>query len=381
MKDQIRDRADRTLGQVISIGGLILIIGIALGELSTFAQFDRGWMLLCGVIIVAIAVSAFAGHALPMNVLRTVWVLIPVLSAVALVTTYLAYDGLFPEELLSWQSIAIPAVLGYLVLWLPATGAVVAAIGVCILPAISSLLVLGPAISVGLIITFNQLTGVGIVLLLITIRDGLRQFRMAEAEAEDQELRRSYAAARANEEARVARLVHDEVLATLSAALHTIGAPSRVLREGSERALDVLDSGLPSIRTDNTVSSAELSKRLRKTATDLDQRCSVDEAIESAVIPADIAETLAAAATEALRNSVWHAGANARRALRTYVDEGVVRIEVVDDGVGFDPAGVSPRRFGVQRSILAPVRALPAGSATIISAPDRGAKVVLQWVS
>lgn len=397
VSDQIRNRVDRNLGQIMAIGGLLLFAGLVVGEASSLSSFAPAWLLLCAVVTLILAVNALAGHVLPIRFLRAGWVLVPVLAAVAQITTYFAYSGLFPREILSWQSVSIPAAMVFLTLWLPAQLAIVCSVVMALLTPLSSLLALGPVSSIALTNTPNQLTGIGMVLIFISVQHSLLRFRLNEAEAEDQELSRANAVARAEEEARLARLVHDEVLASLSAAMHTGGPPSAALRAGAERSLAVLDAGrlrAPSI--DSPLSGDEIGESLRAIATELDAGISVS--VEGGVeggrpveehaensrrsgvsVPPHVAEALIAAAAEALRNSVRHAGKGAAHSLCVRLGVGGVEIEVVDDGVGFDLSAVDPRRLGVRRSILEPVRALSQGSATVKSSPGNGTRVVLQW--
>ena len=65
--------------------------------------------------------------------------------------------------------------------------------------------------------------------------------------------------------------------------------------------------------------------------------------------------------------------------MRITAADGLIRVSMSDDGVGFvhDPA--SPW-LGVKGSIVGRMEEL-GGSATIDSAPDRGTEVVLRWPS
>ena len=75
-------------------------------------------------------------------------------------------------------------------------------------------------------------------------------------------------------------------------------------------------------------------------------------AIASRTVPAAVADALASAALQAAVNSVQHAGPTASRWVTVDHTAGVVRIEVGDDGVGFDQAAIPAERLGVRRSIL-----------------------------
>ncbi len=75
---------------------------------------------------------------------------------------------------------------------------------------------------------------------------------------------------------------------------------------------------------------------------------------------------------EALQNAAKHAGEGARVTVRLWEDDGAVRFEVEDDGVGFDPSIVEP---GDGLANLADRLAAVGGSLEIDSTPCRGARI------
>ncbi|MFG1704408.1 sensor histidine kinase [Nonomuraea sp. M3C6] len=94
-------------------------------------------------------------------------------------------------------------------------------------------------------------------------------------------------------------------------------------------------------------------------------------------VPGDVAERFARAVTEALANIALHAGVRAAELVSSSRD-GEIRVEVADEGGGFDPARVPSDRFGVRGSILDTMRSLPNAGADI-SSGDRGTRVSLWW--
>ena len=72
-----------------------------------------------------------------------------------------------------------------------------------------------------------------------------------------------------------------------------------------------------------------------------------------------------------------HAGVHSAR-LRLWTAGNGVRVEVADDGAGFDPQAVPPHRYGVRESIQARMAAV-GGQAEIVSAPGQGTRVLLEW--
>lgn len=127
------------------------------------------------------------------------------------------------------------------------------------------------------------------------------------------------------------------------------------------------------------VSLAKVRERLDRARghLDPDARLSAEGDIGSLSVPAEVAQTLADAAVQALVNSCQHAGDSASRWITVAADGDQAVVIVGDDGAGFDPS-VSSERLGVRVSILERVRT-SGGLAEIVSAPGRGTVVTLRW--
>jgi signal transduction histidine kinase len=59
----------------------------------------------------------------------------------------------------------------------------------------------------------------------------------------------------------------------------------------------------------------------------------------------------------------------------------VATIDVLDDGVGFDRAAVPAGRLGLSDSIEARMRALPGGTAVVVSQQGVGTRVTIGWAA
>ena len=122
---------------------------------------------------------------------------------------------------------------------------------------------------------------------------------------------------------------------------------------------------------------------LRSALTEVDDQVVMDtdtaEAPSGSTLPMDAVRALSASATEALRNSVRHAGEDVERAVRVRIDIASVRVDVRDDGCGFDTRSVAPHRLGLAVSIEGRMRQLPGGSADIVSGSGRGTTVTLTY--
>jgi len=176
-------------------------------------------------------------------------------------------------------------------------------------------------------------------------------------------------------------LVHDELMTALYYATTDRGEITGSVRQQAAKALDELarldaakDAGPP-------VEPAELIIRLRAVLLDLSSGLRITADVRrEAPIPSEVADAFAEGATEALRNSLRHAGgpAIARSATIRLVPGGATVI-VRDDGSGFDPAAVDPYRLGLLVSIRGRLNAVEGGSAAVSSAPGRGTTVTLDW--
>jgi signal transduction histidine kinase len=183
---------------------------------------------------------------------------------------------------------------------------------------------------------------------------------------------------RAAERDRLAAIVHDGVLAALLAGSSGSAPPNAVALE-ARRALDDLDELRQPSTPTGEVEAGDLALRLRLRAAVIGDGAEVTADVEPALVPELVAVKLVAAAAEALRNSVRHAGPGAARTVTVTVRPGRAEVRVRDDGAGFDPASVPAGRLGVRGSILGRMSRLPGGFADVRSRPGAGTEVVVGW--
>lgn len=193
------------------------------------------------------------------------------------------------------------------------------------------------------------------------------------------------------ERARVSRELHDSIAQTLAAVrLHLAAAGSETdmdLRNRIATANSILGTAMeevkkvsyslhPRIAEDLGLESAldELARQVRtRSGVDVRVTCSMS----GPPIPANVRTTLFRVAQEALRNIETHS-----RAKTATVDilerEGSIRIDVADDGCGFDRAAVMPLRA---KSALASVQdrvMLAGGLMKIDRVPNGGTRVTAE---
>jgi len=374
----ITEGVDRTLSQVASAVWLILVLGFASRDFRGIGEYAPWWLALSALALVLVLLNLALGRILPMTVLRIIWVVVPLLGFVRMTLAGLAYGsgpGWSGFDQGYWITASMFAV--YLIFWMP-TGAAVAVVLVAgFLPVLSNFLAAGEVpyetwVSVPIYMVFFAF-----VAIFSVRRDLMLRFRTVEAEAQAEEAHRIRVAAEAEQHAKFVRLVHDEVLASLSAAVRFEGVPPDAVRAQATRALSVLERQAPS--SGPRVPCHEVRSRLIDLALQLDPACVLDIRCSEDDVAAQPADTLLAAAGEALRNSLRHAGQVARRFVYAELAPDAIRIEVEDDGAGFDPETIAADRIGVRRSILGAVEELEGASAEIFSMPDLGTRVVLRW--
>jgi signal transduction histidine kinase len=160
--------------------------------------------------------------------------------------------------------------------------------------------------------------------------------------------------ATSEERRRVARDLHDGLaheLAFIASKARRSGAPSE-MKELSGAADRALDEARRAITVLSLSAPQSLVTAVTQTAEDLGARLDVPVLVdldEQVQVDADVAEQLLRIVREGLTNAAVHAEAHyVTVSLRQEVDHGY-RLVIADDGRGFDPGNVDPRRFGLRR--------------------------------
>ncbi len=223
----------------------------------------------------------------------------------------------------------------------------------------------------------------GAVLVIAVV---LRRAATAVDAAQATAVRRYSAAIREHatevERVQVDAIVHDSVLTTLLSAARAETVDAKALSARMARnAIDHLAAAAADTPgAAGPVPLTELRSRICGAVSALAAPVRlVERRVSDLPLPAVVADALASAALQAAVNSVQHAGdAGVDRWVDVEQRGAGVRIEVGDDGVGFDPTGVPAERLGVRRSIIERVVAVD-GCAEVVSAPGSGTVVRLSW--
>lgn len=182
-------------------------------------------------------------------------------------------------------------------------------------------------------------------------------------------------ARRADESAQL-RLLHDTALTTLT--LVGTGVVQRSDNLGARAAADlaaIQRLGAAVSASDDVL--VRLDVLLADVARRTPGRLRVQWVLVPCLVPGAVADAFARSSAEALTNSSRHAGVDtAVLSLATALER--VRVEVSDNGCGFDPDSAAAHRYGVRESIVGRMAAV-GGSARVASAPDEGTRWTLEW--
>lgn len=374
-------RADRRLGWLMSLGGITLMAAQTARALAHAADFAVWWNVGGTLVAMTIIAVATAGLVLPFRLLQVAWSSVAVLGIVLNFASFAAYRGADPETVLPWVWTLEPVLVSYLVLRVRPATAIACALASGVLPAVSGVLFLGHVPAVVLANTPAHVSNVGFVAIFLGIRAGLTRLRIAEADAEEQAIRRARSEADARRKESLARLVHDDLLSVLTAAISFQGSSPPELRAEARSALSLLDkaAALGPGDDDGRRTTREALADLVAVVRAVDPICQVRSELQDGTVPNRVLEPLAQAAAEALRNSVRHAGPTALRVVELGIGPRRMAVTVRDDGLGFELTGIDPARLGVRQSILARMAALGGGRAEIRTAPGAGTEVMLAW--
>ncbi|MEX5269534.1 sensor histidine kinase [Kocuria sabuli] len=320
----------------------------------------------------------------------------PVLVALAVVTLPLAWTGAAPPQ--------DPWVEPFILLAAAATVAVWSLeLAVAYLASVTVLYVLvmvktasAPDIMDVLFDATSRIAfGVVLVVLISFVLRGGRNADQVYADAIAQELQLTRSRSQAEEQERLDRLIHDNVMAALLDAGRAPGPVQRRTRELAQRALDVLVFEERRAQGKGTTMVHTLLDDLLESLSPWRNRVrfnSITPYIRPPgeprpLLPAETAQALVQAITEAVSNSARHSGTDI-----TFVtmDGGVcpptpinpegfyLRFQVVDRGRGFQLRSVDSRRLGVRVSILGSVQHV-GGAVDVDTAPGRGTSVTILW--
>jgi len=182
------------------------------------------------------------------------------------------------------------------------------------------------------------------------------------------------------------RLVHDDVLTTLTAAAHVQdGAAVEATKSLASATLVKLDELCSKAETDGAVTLSGLVQLAQTSALQVSPAVlfgtALPESLDGERLPAAAAEALLASTREALRNAVRHARARHVAVNWRAIREGpLLRLSsrVEDDGAGFEIGSVPADRLGLRLSMAERMRDA-GGTCSVSSERGVGTTVELAW--
>ncbi|MFC4126667.1 sensor histidine kinase [Nocardia rhizosphaerae] len=380
------DQILRRLGMVIGVGAMIVMmleLPAVLVQQENLSVWPEVHLVGAYLLFAPLAAVSVGG---PVTAIRRIAAGAAMCYSVATVLTPLVYSVVSIGSFASWpyRGLALGAMAAGLA-W-SARIAIGCTAVLAVATSVSNGLVVPDSSAWDVVGDITRALGVGALFLWCVIYARTAADRVDREKTEQRTRAATVAAtaAREREGARFAALIHDGVLSTLLEASRATGS-SAVLRDQAARTLDQLEQarGAPEIDHLDAAAAVEfLRAAVREVDTGLEVRAARRGADLS--LPMEAAQALGAALSEAVRNSLRHAGAAGREVRRTVsvaIATGGIRVVLTDDGAGFDPARIPVDRMGIAGSILGRMRALAGGAAFVESAPGAGTVVTLVWGS
>jgi len=219
-----------------------------------------------------------------------------------------------------------------------------------------------------------------IVALAIATRRAGDQLDLVRAKAVAEATTAAVTEARRIERGRIESLVHDSVIvALLTYAQNGDDDAAAAEADKALRDMEQFDS-VESQAIDREPQTFLWELQALTTEVSADIRFSY-KLTGGLVVPSDVASAVVAATSEALRNSLRHAGGGdvAREVHAEITDTGIA-VTVLDAGCGFNPDSVSPARLGISAGIVGRMARIPGGSSLVSSTRGRGTTIAIRWV-
>lgn len=375
---------DRTIGWIIALSGALLLLGRLPTILEQRGSFAEWWMLIGAVLLLLIVALAVLGRWLPGAVLKGCWAAVPLIGIVVSATWALAYVGepLSPDSSFDpWNRGMEAGIIVYPLLLVRLRAAISFGLLFPVVSLLSPLVFWGNAPRFLIADIPIHIGMVAFVVIFAGIRARLQRVFEDEKIASLQLEREFLAEQRRARQGELGRLVHDEVLSALAAAMQTSGTPSEELKREAGAALRAMDDAERFGRLPERMSSRQGIEVLVDSMREFEvaEVRVVSPTHEPLDAPGSVINALSMAAREAVRNSMKYAGSGPVVVEVSPRDAGW-SVTVSDVGPGFDLETVPRDRLGVRESLIGRMRAV-GGDATIVSrmGAGSGTRVELSW--
>jgi signal transduction histidine kinase len=382
--------------RVLSISiGLGSVIFIALGVPSMIAQFGSlntfysfATMVIYGGLPVVAALVA------PRASITTLRLLAATHAASALLFFLLwipaLEGGTLPIESTPWLNNVIAVAMTTAALSLSTSVAWVYMVGATIVSAVVRFVTYGggnPQLAFEDAVMAALFCSIMITLVQVSLEAARQQDRAAFM-AEEAAVEAASTASARQSRTLYESFAHDDVIGTLLSASRNGDGGTDESTSSALRALRKLDAFRNSEPLETSLNAGQLETLLRSSADAYDEQLEVHHrggGVTGIVAPTEVGNALSEALREAIRNSAIHAvrpdGSAVNRRSTAVFGPTSLRIQVTDDGVGFDQRKIGVDRLGVRVSILRRVNSMPGAVATVQSSRRNGTTVTLTWNS
>lgn len=177
-------------------------------------------------------------------------------------------------------------------------------------------------------------------------------------------------------------IIHDQVMTTLVAAVQTDQPRGEVAELARSAVSSLAEAGAPT-DVGQPLSPHQLARLIEDMVEAVcpQARVSVDALSDGVAVSASVASTLGQAIREAALNVTRHAEAEnvtIEISARLIGGDQRVRVDIRDDGRGFDPTAVADGRFGIRVSMRERLASI-GGTVELTSRPGAGTLVSLSW--
>jgi hypothetical protein len=381
-----RKQVEIVLSRSVAAGSLVFAAQTVSPLLSQYKESNHIWLMITGIAIIATLLLALVCSIL-VRFVRSSHGLVALVFVGALVT--------WPFDVVTPHSPTDNQWLYYLLTVGTSTAAIAfptrwAATYLFVVPSIYGIVRMTPpgggepAPAAILDSVYSIILGGAVVVLITMLRQTATNVDVAQSAALERYSHAVRHHATEVERVQVDSIVHDSVLTTLLSAARAYTPEAKELASVmAGNAIGYLrDAALVQPDDGSTVRLRAIAQRITDAATSMArpfQVRAVDVGPRS--IPAGAGEAIVSAATQAMVNSVQHAGESARvkrwvaiRGLRP----GGIQVEIGDNGAGFDAGSIPTERLGLRVSIVERV-GNAGGLAKIASSPNRGAIISVQW--
>ncbi len=217
-----------------------------------------------------------------------------------------------------------------------------------------------------------------IVALAIATRRAGDQLDLVRTRAVAEATEAAVTEARRLERGRIESLVHDSVIvALLTYARQGDDDAAAAEARKALRDIEQFESAETATARDPQTFLWELQSLTTEASADIRFSYKLTGGLE---VPSDVASAVIAATSEALRNSLRHAGdSEVAREVHTEITDSGVAVTVLDAGDGFDPETVSRSRLGISTGIVGRMARVNGGTSIVSSIRGRGTTIAIRW--